>query len=158
MLYLCASGAALPLPACVDFVACRLTKGSGTTSLIQSLPEDACIADCLEEFEVGSMEPGSSSSTKELGLRTKEGTPGVGTGAILGIYRGFMCSTQHFNHRWKCEPYTHWQPRLLSEFAYKMNVYAADMTRPADLHSTKGLLKDVWNNVLEVQPHTSHAC
>lgn len=101
------------------------------------------------------MEPGSSSSTRELGLRTKDGTSGLGSGAILGIYGGFMCSTQHFNHRWKCEPYTHWQPRLLSEFAYKMNVYAADMTRPADVPSTTGLLKDVWHNVLAVWPPTS---
>ena len=136
-----------------DFAACRLTNVQPGASLIQSLPEDACIADCLEEVEVDNMEPGSLSSSKELGLRTKEGTPGIGTGAILGIYRGFMCTTQHFNHRWKCEPYTHWQPRLLSEFAYKMNVYAADMTRPAELHSTKGRLKDVWHNVLAVQPY-----
>ncbi|KAK9841883.1 hypothetical protein WJX84_001793 [Apatococcus fuscideae] len=123
----------------------ELTRGQGATSLVQSLPEDAAVSDCLEEFEVGNMEPGSLSSTKELGLRTKSDTCGLGTGAILGVYRGFMCSTLHFNQRWKCEPYTHWQPRLLSEFAYRMNVYAADLARPADC--SQGLMKDVWQHI-----------
>ena len=138
------------------FMVCSLTSGRDATSLIQSLPEDASVADCLEEFEVGNMEPGSSSSTKELGLRTKSDASGLGSGAILGVYRGFMCSTLNFNQRWKCEPYTHWQPRLLSEFAYRMNVYAADFSRPADC--SQGLMRDVWQNILPVQPIQPVCC
>ncbi len=127
--------------------ACSHMPEIGSEGLLQSLPAYMPVAEGLEEFIVQNFDPGMPSTT-EKGLRTNSEMSDLGPGAILGVYRGFMCSTHDFNQRWKSEVYSKW-PGVTNEFIYKMNVYAADIGKPeGDLE--EGPIADIWTNVLQV--------
>ena len=124
----------------------HLPEKTGSGSMLESLPPDIPVCAGLEEFDVGDSYPDNPDSRKELGLRTDSETT-VGEGSILGVYRGFVCYANDFNQRWKCEPYIEWQPRLLSEYVFRMNVYAADINRPDPNSEYKACVADFWSKL-----------
>ena len=127
--------------------ACSHMPEPQTKDLINSLPLQIPVCEGLVEFVVEGLDQGAPGGSKEKGLRTSADWS-LEVGDILGIYRGFFCSTHDFNQRWKSELYSQWHPRLFNEFVYKMNVYAADIAKPdGDLH---GVTHDIWMNVLQV--------